>query len=112
MTENEMVGWHHRLNGPKFEQTQGADKGQPIASVHGAQQVGHNLATELQCQLKFFFFFLNKLWEQRTLKFLYINGTIPNNGYEDIHRKSHYKVVSTIMVQLRKNIINKPEIIS
>ena len=23
MTENEMVGWHHRLNGHEFEQTQG-----------------------------------------------------------------------------------------
>ena len=23
MTENEMVGWHHRLNGHEFEQTPG-----------------------------------------------------------------------------------------
>ena len=27
MTEDEMVGWHHRLNGHEFEQTQG-DKDQ------------------------------------------------------------------------------------
>ena len=87
-------------------------KDRELLQFMGSQQVGHNLATELPCQLKFFFFFLSKLWEQRTLKFLYINGTIPNNGYEDIHRKSPYKVVSTIMVQLRKNIINKPEITS
>ena len=59
MTENEMVGWHHRLNGHEFEQTQEATKGQGHgASVHGSQQVRHDLATELQCQLKFFFFFL------------------------------------------------------
>ena len=27
-TEGEMVGWHHRLNGPEFEQTLGEDEGQ------------------------------------------------------------------------------------
>ena len=27
-TEDEMVGWHHRLNGHEFEQTQGDDEGQ------------------------------------------------------------------------------------
>ena len=27
-TENEMVGWHHRLNVHKFEQTQGDSEGQ------------------------------------------------------------------------------------
>ena len=28
MTEDEMVGWHHRLNGHEFEQTLGDGKGQ------------------------------------------------------------------------------------
>ena len=28
MAENEMVGWHHRLNGCEFEQTPGDSKGQ------------------------------------------------------------------------------------
>ena len=28
MTEDEMVGWHHRLNGHKFEQTLGDGNGQ------------------------------------------------------------------------------------
>ena len=28
MTEDEMVGWHHRLNGSKFEQTLGVGDGQ------------------------------------------------------------------------------------
>ena len=28
MTEDEMVGWHHRLNGHEFEQTLGVGDGQ------------------------------------------------------------------------------------
>ena len=28
MTENEMVGWHHRLSGHEFEQIQGDNEGQ------------------------------------------------------------------------------------
>ena len=28
MTENEMVGWHHRLNGHEFEQSPEDSKGQ------------------------------------------------------------------------------------
>ena len=28
MTENEMVGWYHRLDGHEFEQAPGADYGQ------------------------------------------------------------------------------------
>ena len=28
MTEDEMVGWHHRLNGCEFEQTLGDSEGQ------------------------------------------------------------------------------------
>ena len=28
MTEDEMTGWHHRLDGPKFEQAPGVGDGQ------------------------------------------------------------------------------------
>ena len=28
MTEDEMVGWHHQLNGHEFEQTPGGSEGQ------------------------------------------------------------------------------------
>ena len=28
MTEDEMVRWHHQLNGPEFEKTRGDGKGQ------------------------------------------------------------------------------------
>ena len=37
MTENKIVGWHHRLNGHKSEQALGAGDGQDAwhAAVHG-----------------------------------------------------------------------------
>ena len=34
MTEDELVGWHHRLNGHEFEQAPGVDKGQGSLAVH------------------------------------------------------------------------------
>ena len=39
MTEDEMVGWHHRLNGHEFEQALGVGDGQgatPWAAAHQA----------------------------------------------------------------------------
>ena len=50
MTEDEMVGWHHWLDGHEFEQTlgdlfvPGVDYGQGIM---GSERVGHEWATEL-----------------------------------------------------------------
>ena len=38
MTEDEMVGWHHRLNGHDFEETPGDSEGQgslACCRVHG-----------------------------------------------------------------------------
>ena len=37
MTEDETVGWHHRLNGHEFEQTPGDSEGQETwcAAAHG-----------------------------------------------------------------------------
>ena len=35
MTEDEMVGWHHQLNGHEFEQTLGDGEGQGSLVVHG-----------------------------------------------------------------------------
>ena len=41
MTEDEMVGWHHRLNGHEFEQTPGDSEGQGgLACSMGLQRVG------------------------------------------------------------------------
>ena len=51
MTEDEMVGWHHRLNGHEFEHTLGDGEGQESLvcwSPWGSQRVGHDLATEQQ----------------------------------------------------------------
>ena len=45
MTEDEMVGWHHRLDGDEFEQALGVDYGQgslACCSPWGSQIVGHN----------------------------------------------------------------------
>ena len=49
MTENEMVRWHHRLNGHEFEQALGVGDGQESltgCSLWG-HRVGHNGVTEL-----------------------------------------------------------------
>ena len=52
MTEDEMIGWHHRLNGQKFEQTAGDSEGQGTLACCSpwGRRVGHNLATEQQQQ--------------------------------------------------------------
>ena len=44
MTEDKMVGWHHRFNGLEFEQTPGDGEGQRSLS----QRVGHSLMTTKQ----------------------------------------------------------------
>ena len=48
MTEDEMVGWRHQLNGHEFEQTPGKSEGQgglPCCSTQGCR-VRHDLATK------------------------------------------------------------------
>ena len=46
-TEDEMVGWHHWLNGHKFEQAPGVGDGQGSLACCSPQRVGHNWAAEL-----------------------------------------------------------------
>ena len=51
MTEDEMVGWHHQLDGHEFQQTLGDSEGQEslaLLQFMGSQRVGHDLATEQQ----------------------------------------------------------------
>ena len=36
MTDDEMVGWHHRLNGHEFEQTPGVGDGQACLVCYGS----------------------------------------------------------------------------
>ena len=46
MTEDEMVGWHHRLNGHQLEQTLEDSEGQgSLCTVHG-HRVRHDWAAE------------------------------------------------------------------
>ena len=49
MTEDEMVGWHHQLNGYESEQTLGDSEGQ---GGLGLQRAGHDLVTEQQQQIE------------------------------------------------------------
>ena len=47
-TEDEMIGWHHQLNGHEFEQTLGDSEGQGVLQSMGSQRVKHDLVTEQQ----------------------------------------------------------------
>ena len=47
MTEDEMAGWHHQLDGHEFEQTPGDGEGQGRLSL-GLQRIRHDLVTEQQ----------------------------------------------------------------
>ena len=53
VTEDEMVGWHHQLNGHEFEQIQGDGEGQGNLACYSpwSQRVGHSLVTEQQQML-------------------------------------------------------------
>ena len=43
MTEDEMIGWHYRLNGHDFEQASGDGEGKPgVLQSMVSQEVGHN----------------------------------------------------------------------
>ena len=47
-TEDEMVGWHHQLDGHEFEQATGVRTGKPsMLQSMGSQRVGHDWVTEL-----------------------------------------------------------------
>ena len=46
-TEDEMVGWHHRLGGHEFEEAPGVGDGQGSLASTGLQRVGHDWASEL-----------------------------------------------------------------
>ena len=62
MTEDEIVGWHHWLNGHESEQIPGDSEGQRSLACYSPWgcRVGHDLATEQQqqkCQVKVYTFF-------------------------------------------------------
>ena len=61
MRENEMVGWHHRLNGHEFEQTPGDGEGQESLAccnpwgrrkeLDMTQQLSNNTIAHISCSL-------------------------------------------------------------
>ena len=58
MTEDELVGWHHCLDGHEFEQVLGVGDGQEslaCCSPWGSQKVGYDCATELNTLIYQFF---------------------------------------------------------
>ena len=74
VTEDEMVGWHHWLNGREFEQTQGDSEGKPgVLQSMGSQWVRHDLATNNRCA--------NEL-QKDILKWLYVIFYIFKNVYK------------------------------
>ena len=49
MSENEMIGWHHQLNGHQFEQSLGDSEGQGSLACYspsGLKELGPDLETE------------------------------------------------------------------
>ena len=51
-TMDEMVGWHHRLDGHELEQTPGDGEGQGMLQSMGSKRVRHDWVTEQQQQQK------------------------------------------------------------
>ena len=68
VTEDEMIGWHHQLNGHDFEQTPGDSEGQESLACCSSesQRVGHNLATEQQQKARTFVPFID--WISKVLR--------------------------------------------
>ena len=46
MTEDEMVGWHHRLNGHEFEQALGVGDGQGGLACYSSWDCKESVKTE------------------------------------------------------------------
>ena len=76
MTQGEMVGWHHQLNGYEFEQIQETRTGKPsMLQSMGSQRAGHSWATEQQTTKSMVFCYssLNRLWHPEELKTTHIS---------------------------------------
>ena len=86
VTEDEMVGWHHRLNRLDFEQTSENNEGQAgnpsVLQFMGLQKVGHYLAIKQQEQLYKYIrhwvwnvsstiFFMIKVWYDSYICFIH-----------------------------------------
>ena len=85
MTEDEMVGWHHQLNGHDFKQTLRDSKGQGslVCCSPWDGRVGYYLATEQQQMPIFHCNHKVEQWRQR----LY-DPQSPNVYYLTLHKKT------------------------
>ena len=91
MTEGEMVGWHHWLNGLEFEQSPGNGEDREACHLHavcmqsvGPQRVGHDWTTTNDCQS----LPGSKGWigeAQRILRAVKLLGTILYGGYMPLY---------------------------
>ena len=61
MTEDETVGWHHRLNGHEFEQIQG--DGEVQRSLVGCSSWGHRVRHDLVTEQQQFIIAIS--WEKK-----------------------------------------------
>ena len=64
MTEDEMAGWHHHLNGHEFEEIRGDSEGQGSLACCSPWncRVRHDLATEQQQRTAFDVLFKLHFW--------------------------------------------------
>ena len=65
-TEDEMAGWHHRLDGREFEWT-------PGDGFMGSQRVGHNWTTELNWYSYLYYFTKNLTHNRNKINVIWIN---------------------------------------
>ena len=63
MTEDEMVGWHHRLDGHEFEQAPGIGDGQGSLACCSPWGCKESDATEQLTELK-----VDGLWDKKDAK--------------------------------------------
>ena len=82
MTEDEMVGWHHLLNGHWFGWSPGiGDGGRPgVLRLLVSQRIGHDWATELNWAINRKTFYVYRLEDLTLLKWLYFCNWSINLG--------------------------------
>ena len=95
-TEDEMAGWHHRLNGHESEWTLGVGDAQGgLLQFTGLQRVGHDWAAELNWTMQNVCFEVSRMQEKEydiCSYFWEMKGRISNSLVENpIHRNSDFR---------------------
>ena len=65
MTKEEMVGWHHQLNGHEFKHIMGESEGPGIQQFMGSPKFRHDLATEPQLNNRMILKLSKGWWNKR-----------------------------------------------